>query len=303
MGGININKGVNLLNDKWWLAIALRLYKKEFKMGTYRIRPPLIKRSRLTTKDKNGVGKDLSTGWAINYAVGCTHGCIFCYVDAIHKRYNPNKVDKEAVQLPWGKYFFVPENLWEAIMKTPWRKWKGEEVLMSSTHDPYLPQLYVYARAILERALRNGVRIRIQTRSMEVLKDLDLLEEYRDRVILQVSIATMNHRFARLIEPGVPGPEKRLRILEEAKERGIETGVIIAPIFPPNNYRPDLERDLENIISRLAEIGVDRVYGEMLHIRGINMRYIREVLGESVKVSEDLDKYIKYLFYRLVKKY
>ncbi len=281
----------------------MRLSGKIFVTGTYRIRPPLIKRSKLTTKDRNGVGKDLSTGWAINYAVGCTHGCIFCYVDAIHKKFNPNKVDPEAVQLPWGRYFFVPENLWEAIRKTPWWKWRGEEALMSSTHDPYLPQLYKYTRAILERALMNGVRIRIQTRSMLVLNDLDLLEEYKDRVVLQVSIATMNHRFARLIEPGAPRPEKRLKILEEAKARGIETGVIIAPIFPPNSYRPDLKADLEEIIARLAEIGVDRVYGEMLHIRGVNMRYIRQTLGEPIRVTEDIDKNIEYLFNRLIRKY
>ena len=48
--------------------------------GTYRINPPLIKKSKLTWVEKGGVGKELSDGWSLNYAVGCTHACRFCYV-------------------------------------------------------------------------------------------------------------------------------------------------------------------------------------------------------------------------------
>ena len=269
-------------------------------MNQFMIKPPLVKRSRLTKRGPNATGKDLSSGWVVNYAVGCTHGCVFCYVDSIHKRFNPYKLDTSPL---WGQYFYVPSNLWQAIVQTPWHRWRGEEVLMSSTHDPYLPQLYKYTRAILERALRVGVRIRIQTRSMLVLKDLDLLERYRDRVIVQVSIATMNQEFARLIEPRVPSPEKRLMILREAKKRGLETGVIIAPIFPPNKHRPNLEEDLESIVSRLAEARVDRVYGETLHIRGQNMRYIQQALGEPIHVGREFDQYVERLFYKLLDEY
>ena len=270
------------------------------KSGKYRIRPPLVKPSRLTKRRRNGTGKDLSSGWVVNYAVGCTHGCIFCYVDAIHKKFNPYKLDTRPW---WGQYFYVPENLWQAIKETPWHRWAGEEILMSSTHDPYLPQLYRYTRAILEYALRAGVRVRIQTRSMLVLKDLDFLAQYKNRVIVQVSIATMNPEFARLIEPRVPSPKKRLLILREAKSRGLETGVIIAPIFPPNRHRVWLEEDLDTFMASLAEIGVDRVYGEILHVRGQNMRYIREVLGEPLHVSRDFDQYVEALFYRLLAEY
>ena len=39
--------------------------------GAYKINPPLIKPSKLTYVEKGGVGKELSDGWALNYAVGC----------------------------------------------------------------------------------------------------------------------------------------------------------------------------------------------------------------------------------------
>ncbi len=32
----------------------------------------------------------------------------------------------------------MPANLREAVERTPWERWRGEEVLLSATHDPYL---------------------------------------------------------------------------------------------------------------------------------------------------------------------
>ena len=55
----------------------------------------------------------------------------------------------------WGDYFFIPMNINDAIEETNWTKWKGEEVMMCSTHDPYLPQLVPMTRKILEKALPN----------------------------------------------------------------------------------------------------------------------------------------------------
>ena len=59
--------------------------------GTYRCSPPLIRPSKLTTRENGGVGKDLSEGWNLNFAVGCTHACPLCYVDAIHKRFGSGR--------------------------------------------------------------------------------------------------------------------------------------------------------------------------------------------------------------------
>jgi len=95
----------------------------------YRATAPLIHPSRLTTRDRGGVGKDLSEGWCLNFAVGCTHGCKFCYVDVINKlfaggRFKNNAPARREVQdKDWGEYFMVPENLDEAIEETPWERW------------------------------------------------------------------------------------------------------------------------------------------------------------------------------------
>jgi len=50
----------------------------------------------------------------VNFAVGCTHGCLFCYVDEIHKI--SQRVPRGA---KWGTYFYVKPGLEEAIRKAP----------------------------------------------------------------------------------------------------------------------------------------------------------------------------------------
>jgi len=273
------------------------------KTGHYTLRPPLIKPSKLATVDKGGIGKDLSEGWAINFAIGCTHACIFCYADSLHRRHASRKLGFQ--NIPWGFYFFVPENINEAISNTHWEKWRGKEVLMSSTHDPYLPQLAPIARKILKHALPRGVKFCIQTRSPLVLKDLDLLAEYKDQIRVQVSIATFNHALFRKIEPRVPPPQARMRILKKVKEKGIETGVIIAPVFPPVRLRPNVKEDLKNIFTALAEVSPDHIYGEMLHPRGANLRIIEEILGERFSRESllEYDKVLEEIFTDLLTAY
>lgn len=269
----------------------------EVEEGEYRCSPPLIRPSKLTTKENGGVGKNLSEGWNLNFAVGCTHACPFCYVDSIHKRFGLGRYGN-SVQNEWGNYFLVPKNLDEAIESTPWQRWAGKEVMMSSTHDPYLPKLAKFARRILEQALPSGVRICLQTRSFLVTKDLDFLAQFREQIRLQVSIATMNRDLARKIEPRVPTPEARLEVLRRAKTHGLNTGVIMAPIFPPTSTRPDFVSDIEALAAELGRIRPDHVYGESLHIRGENVQLIEEALEDKIFIGRGFDKAAERVFHR-----
>jgi DNA repair photolyase len=158
-------------------------------------------------------GKDLSDGWVVNFAIGCTHGCLFCYVDRIWSLHTANKRSPYyGMKLgEWGRYLYVPEDLEEQIRRTPWRKWSGKRLLMSSTHDPYLPELYFprrWPRRILEAALPHGVRFTILTRSALPMQDFDLYAKYREQILLMSSIPTLDDAFARITEPRAPPPDR-----------------------------------------------------------------------------------------------
>jgi len=269
--------------------------------GHYILHPPMIKASKLTYVEKGGVGKQLSDGWVINFAIGCTFGCKFCYVDEIHKKFGFRRAGG-LVYNDWGFYFSVPENMEEVIRETEWSKWKGVEVMLSSTHDPYLPQLRKWTRKILEHALEAGVKFCIQTRSPLVEQDLDFLANYKKQVRLQVSIATLNPILSRTAETRVVPPERRMDILRAATKAGLKTGVIIAPVFPPVKARMNVKADLEAMALELSGIRPDHVYGESLHVRGINLAYIENAIGEHL-VLNGFDKKAEDMFHEVLRKY
>jgi len=209
-------------------------------------------------------GKNLTEDClAINFAVGCTHGCLFCYVQRIDRLWN-------RATGKWGEYLYLKPGLERLIAETPWRRYAGKEVLMSATHDPYLPELYFphkWPRRILKAGLGAGVRFRILTRSVLVRQDFDLLAQHRGQVYLMMSIPTLDEEMIRRTEPRAPPPLLRLKVLAEAKALGLKIGVVVAPIIPVDGWR----RRLEELFAVLSELGPHAVYGEMLHARGENL--------------------------------
>src|SRR5207249_11945553 len=100
--------------------------------------------------------------------------CHYVNDEEQHKK-NRSTTYGQAVLHRMGNYLPLPGNLYEANESPPWKKWRGKEVMMSSTHDPYLPTLAHAARRILEHALPAGVDVCLQTRSFLVTKDIDFL--------------------------------------------------------------------------------------------------------------------------------
>lgn len=238
-------------------------------------------------------GKNLTEDClAVNFAIGCTHGCLFCYVQRIDKLWGRAKGK-------WGEYLFVKPGLERLIAETPWRRYAGKEVLMSSIHDPYLPELYYphrWPRRILEAGLGAGVRFRILTRSLLVRQDFDLLMRHRERVFLMMSIPTLDVELTRLTEPRAPPPLLRFKVLAEAREFGLRVGVVVAPIIPAGDWR----KRLEELFATLSGLRPAAVYGEMLHARGENLERLCREVNICVRPGKLLDEEVGSYFERLL---
>jgi len=241
-------------------------------------------------------GKNLTDDClAVNFAVGCTHGCPFCYVQRIDKLWG-------RAAGKWGEYLSVKPGLERLIAETPWQRYTGREVLMSSTHDPYLPELYFprrWPRRILEAGLEAGVRFRILTRSVLVRQDFDLLVRHREQAYLMMSVPTLDEEFTRLTEPRAPLPKLRLKTLFEARALGLKVGVVVAPIIPVDGWR----QRLEELFAALSELGPYAIYGEMLHARGENLERLCREAGICVKPTRRLDEEVGRHFERLLLEY
>jgi len=117
--------------------------------------------------------------YVINPAVGCLHGCTFCYVPATPTvRMRARELAASGVsdpQLGWGSYLFYRANVVQALERQlagkrtrTWKKTPSGRgvVLMSSTTDPFLNKrtgnmTTNCVRLLLER----DRRVRILTRS------------------------------------------------------------------------------------------------------------------------------------------
>ncbi len=260
----------------------------------------IVRRSSLST-DKSG--KDLSDGWVVNFAAGCSHGCLFCYVDRVWRLHAANRFSPYyGIELgEWGHYLYVPDDLEEQIRRTPWQRWSGKRLLMSSTHDPYLPELYFHRRwprRILEAALPHGVKFIVLTRSVLPMQDFDLYAKYRSQITLMSSIPTLDDAFAKTTEPRAPPPSARLAMLKKAKALDIPIGVVVAPIITRTGWR----RDLERLFSALAELEPNVVFGELLHARGFNMARLKAA-GIEARVGPAVDKEVGRVFEELLREH
>lgn len=270
--------------------------------GTFSSNSPLIRKSKITTKEKGGIGKELSDGYALNYCVGCANGCPFCYVDEIVQRFHAKRLGLEGQQ--WGSYMLLREDLEDTIAHTRWERWKGKEVMLSSTHDPFHPEIYEHSLRILELALPAGVRFCIQTRELAVEKALPFIASYANQVRLQFSIATDYEQLRKKLEPRIHSTKARLVVLKRAVDMGIPTGVIIAPIMPPCDERRWVQDDLNRLAARLAIIRPNLIYAEAFHARGRNLDQVNRLFhtGWTTNTLKRWDPMAEEMFFKAMEK-
>ena len=202
--------------------------------------------------------------WTVNPYRGCTHACKYCFARPTHKY----------LDLDAGRDFEreivvkvnVPEVL-RAELRRP--SWKGEHVALGTNTDPYqwVEGRYQLMRGIWEafRDARNPCSV--LTKSPLVLRDLDLLRQIAEvaPVSASFSVPTLDEKEWRASEPHSPHPRARLEAVGELNRAGIPTGILIAPLMPGINDRPE---QVERILELAAENGATGVSGIALHLRG-----------------------------------
>jgi len=227
--------------------------------------------------ESNFVHKSLSN-WNFNIAVGCGHGCRFCYVPSLLKGRMAETMADYGVDDPdadWGKYVLLRRwdrdiflhSLARAQATDPSTLESGgnRAVIYCSTTDPYQvfrssklqapssneERLQHEARKMVRESLElirdySTLNVRILTRSPMAVLDFDLFKSFGPRLMFGMSLPTLNDRLAQIYEPHAPSPSARLRCLERAAANGLNTFVAVAPMYPEIG-RMDLERTLSAI--------------------------------------------------------
>ncbi len=159
----------------------------------------------------------------MNLYRGCSHQCIYC------------DSRSECYQIENFEDVLVKVNAVDLLRaELPRKRVKGT-IGTGSMSDPYLPverQYRLTARA-LEVIAEYGFPVHILTKSDLVVRDLDTLKTINEALaVVSFTITTTDDDLARKLEPGAPGPSRRLKALEMLAGQGIRTGVLLMPVLP-----------------------------------------------------------------------
>jgi DNA repair photolyase len=201
--------------------------------------------------------------YTINPYRGCTHACVFCFARRTH-----TFLDLDAGR-DFEREIVVKVNLPERLRAELARPgWKRELVALGTNTDPYqwVESRYRMMPEILEALEAADTPVSVLTKSPLVLRDVELFERMAKRlpVSVNLSVPTLDEKAWRATEPHTPSPAARLDAVAELRRRGIDSGVLIAPLMPGINDDPD---QVQPIVDRAKEADATFLGGVALHLR------------------------------------
>jgi DNA repair photolyase len=196
--------------------------------------------------------------WSLNPYVGCEFGCTYCYARYTH-RYVMERVHtagqvsnaqlSQLQQMHDGQGFerliFVKRRravltaLERDLMRINRRNASKapSPIVIGTATDPYQPaeQRFHLTRAILRRLLiTRGLTIGLITKSPHIQRDIDLLRELhtRHRLVVYMSLISIDVNIIKQFEVRSPMPHVRLRTLRKLRDAGLIVGLSAAPVLP-----------------------------------------------------------------------
>lgn len=180
----------------------------------------------------------LSPKNGMNLYRGCVHGCIYC--DARSACYQM-KHDFEDIE--------VKLNAVEILESQLIKKRHPCMISTGAMCDPYIPleKELRLTRKCIELIEKYGFGLTIQTKSSQILRDLDLLKAInaKTKCVVQMTLTTYEENLCRAVEPNVSTTAERFATLEVFRDADIPTVVWISPILPFIN---DTEENLYGIL-------------------------------------------------------
>jgi DNA repair photolyase len=230
-------------------------------------RPQSLKVYKETSKSilSKNESPDIPFRFSVNPYRGCAHACSYCYARPYHEYLGWNAGTDFDTQIV--AKMNAPELLEKELSKSTWQ---GDSIVFSGVTDCYQPaeSALKITRRCLEVCLRHDTPVGLITKSVLVLRDLDILEQLAHPdtgpgATACISIPFWDAHDARGMEPFAAPPEARFRALEKLSAAGVRTGVSISPIIPGWN-----DADIPKILKRAAECGATFAFYTLLRLPG-----------------------------------
>jgi DNA repair photolyase len=201
--------------------------------------------------------------WTINPYRGCSHACVYCFARNTHTYLEFDSGHDFDTQI------VVKVNAPDLLrreLKAP--RWAGEHIAMGTNVDCYqrAEGKYRLMPGIITALTEAANPFSILTKGTLVLRDLDLLARAAavTDVGMNVSVGIVDKSLSRSIEPGTPGPERRLAVCAALSDRGLRCGVLMGPVVP---FLSDSPEQLDAAVRKIARAGAAHVTPIVLHLR------------------------------------
>ncbi|MEM3049807.1 MAG: radical SAM protein [Thermoplasmata archaeon] len=207
--------------------------------------------------------------WAINPYRGCGHGCAYCYAQDV-TRFEPHR--------RWGEVVEVKANIADRL-RAELRNGARGVYGVGTVTDPYQPieNEHGLTRACLSVLRRADAEVSILTKSDLVLRDVDIMRGW-PKVEVGFSIATLDESDARLVEPGAPGPRRRIAALRSVSQNGVRTYLMLAPVIVGLS---DKEESLREVVRAAAEAGAGYIIWDAYNPKPLADARLRRALAAA----------------------
>lgn len=202
-------------------------------------------RSILTRNSSPDIGFDRS----VNPYRGCEHGCIYCFARPSHAYLDLSPGVDFETQL------VVKPNAAELLRTALGRRgYRPATLAIGTNTDPYQPieKDWGVMRQVLEVLAEHRHPVSIVTKGALIERDIDILSGLAAQGLVNVgvSVTTLDPALSRLMEPRVPAPARRLRVIRRLTEAGVPVRVMASPMIPALT-----DHELEAILAASAEAG------------------------------------------------
>jgi DNA repair photolyase len=220
--------------------------------------------------------------WAVSPYRGCAHACRGCGARAGHRRLGlgaGGDFDTRIVVRP---------NVVERL-RAELARWDGRELAVGVGGDCYqaAEETYRLMPGVIGALARSDTPFTVYTKSALVLRDAALLARAGARVA--VSIAFVDERIRRAVEPGAPSAQARLELVSALVEAGVECRVLMAPVLP---LLSDAADQLAATVRRIAATGARAVEPVVLRLppgtREWYLRWLEQAHPSLVERYEEL---------------
>ncbi len=168
---------------------------------------------------------------ALNHIKGCDHGCIYCYVPNIMKRFDSGYVHTNVYMMEEKKLLNQIRNSAKKHENT------DKQVLLSFLTDPYshFNNTTKLTRKVLLILLENRIPVSILTKGgKNVLQDLDIIKEFGANIQVGASLTFTNDLDSKKWEKNAALPQERFETLQILHDNGIKTWASMEPVIFPD---------------------------------------------------------------------